>query len=155
MPECIYFARHQNCSNGDECLFLHLDPDTKRPLCPHYERGFCPLGPRCALRHVYDPRPICPFYMVGFCPDGQECKRGKHARFPTDLKPPEVRIEKSKEEIEREKAEKEAELMKLDEEDRAFGERTGNPGGMRDGAGRGRGWTGRRRGRNRAKGGRF
>jgi len=156
MPECIYFARHQNCSNGDECLFLHVDPDTKRALCPHYERGFCPLGPRCALRHVFQPA-ICPFYLVGFCPEGPRCTRGAHARFPTDLKKPEVRIEKSKEELERERMEREMEMQKQDEEDRLNAEKMGISGTQGSGqrGGGQRGWQGRRRRGNRAKGGRF
>ncbi|CAL8575371.1 RNA-binding component of cleavage and polyadenylation factor [Xanthoria parietina] len=52
MPECNQFARTLYCSNGDECLYLHIDPASKLAPCPHYEKGFCPLGPRCAKKHI-------------------------------------------------------------------------------------------------------
>ncbi len=42
MPECNLFVRNGYCSNGDECLYLHIDPQSKLPPCPHYDRGFCP-----------------------------------------------------------------------------------------------------------------
>lgn len=90
MPECNNYSRHGTCPNGDDCMYQHLEPSSKRPPCPHYDRGFCPLGPLCANRHVHKAR-ICPFYMAGFCPNGKECKEGTHARFPTDLKKPVVR----------------------------------------------------------------
>src|SRR5690349_18672367 len=82
MPECNFFVRNGYCSNGDECLYLHIDPQSKLPPCPWYERGFCPLGPECAKKHVR--RKLCPYYLAGFCPDGKECKEGAHARWEKD-----------------------------------------------------------------------
>ncbi|KAK2073921.1 hypothetical protein P8C59_008160 [Phyllachora maydis] len=79
MPECSFFAQKGYCSNGDECLYLHIDPLSKVAPCPHYERGFCPLGPRCDKRHVR--RNMCPFYLAGFCPDGRACRAGAHPRW--------------------------------------------------------------------------
>jgi cleavage and polyadenylation specificity factor subunit 4 len=114
MPECSYYSRTGTCSNGEDCLYLHVDPESKRPSCPHYERGFCPLGPYCANKHVKRDR-ICPFYLAGFCPDGKSCKEGAHPRFPTDLKKPEVRIEKSKEELEQERLAREQERLRQEE----------------------------------------
>ncbi|KZF25998.1 hypothetical protein L228DRAFT_2741 [Xylona heveae TC161] len=52
MPECNFFARNLYCSNGDECLYLHIDPASRLPPCPHYDKGFCPLGPRCSKKHT-------------------------------------------------------------------------------------------------------
>jgi hypothetical protein len=109
MPECSEYAQYAICANGDECLFLHLDPEVKRPSCPHYDRGFCPLGPHCALKHNKKER-LCPFYLCGFCPEGRTCKNGAHARFPMELDKPEVWVEKSKEEKEAIQAEREAGL---------------------------------------------
>lgn len=82
MPECNFFVRNGYCSNGDECLYLHIDPLSKLPPCPHYERGFCPLGPRCAKKHVR--RHLCPYYLAGFCPDGRICKVGIHPKWRSD-----------------------------------------------------------------------
>lgn len=90
MPECNFFVRNGYCSNGEECLYLHVDPDSKIPLCPHYENGFCPLGPTCSKKHVR--KPICKFYLAGFCPDGRQgCKEGAHPRWTTGLVPPTVK----------------------------------------------------------------
>lgn len=90
MPECNFFVRNGYCSNGEECLYLHVDPDSKIPLCPHYENGFCPLGPTCSKKHVR--KPICKFYLAGFCPDGRQgCKEGAHPRWTTGLAPPTVK----------------------------------------------------------------
>ncbi|KAK1830346.1 hypothetical protein QBC39DRAFT_331684 [Podospora conica] len=79
MPECNFFVRNGYCSNGDECLYLHVDPQSRLPPCPHYERGFCPLGPTCDKRHVR--RRFCEFYLAGFCPDGRACKAGAHPKW--------------------------------------------------------------------------
>ncbi|KAH8899313.1 hypothetical protein GQ53DRAFT_586794, partial [Thozetella sp. PMI_491] len=79
MPECNFFVRNGYCSNGDECLYLHIDPQSKLPPCPHYERGFCPLGPRCDKKHVR--RKICPCFLAGFCPEGRTCKDGAHPKW--------------------------------------------------------------------------
>jgi cleavage and polyadenylation specificity factor subunit 4 len=149
MPECSYYARTQTCSNGDDCLYLHIDPEAKRPSCPHYDRGFCPLGPHCALKHNKKEK-LCPFYLCGFCPEGKSCKYGAHARFPTELKKPEVRIEKTQEELDAEKAEREREMMRREEEERERDERNGHGGGR---GFRGN-WDHKKRGGRRGRGGR-
>ncbi|KAF2099457.1 hypothetical protein NA57DRAFT_38374 [Rhizodiscina lignyota] len=141
MPECNYWSRFGTCSNGDDCLYLHPDPESKRAPCPHYERGFCPLGPHCANRHVKRDN-ICPFYMAGFCPDGKACKAGAHPRFPEDLKKPEVKIIKSKEQLEQERLEKEAAREREEEQERERGDSMG--GQQRFGKG---GWQKQRGGR--------
>lgn len=92
MPECNFFLRNGFCSNGDECLYLHIDPQSKLPPCPHYEQGFCPLGPRCAKKHVR--KKMCPYFLAGFCPDGRECKEGAHPKWQKDLEKPTVKVEK-------------------------------------------------------------
>ncbi|KAI0424393.1 hypothetical protein F5Y09DRAFT_142541 [Xylaria sp. FL1042] len=91
MPECNFFVRNGYCSNGDECLYLHIDPLSKLPPCPHYERGFCPLGPACSKRHVR--RKLCPYYLAGFCPDGKACKAGAHPRWDKNLEKPVAKSE--------------------------------------------------------------
>ncbi|KAK1963087.1 hypothetical protein LY78DRAFT_212739 [Colletotrichum sublineola] len=91
MPECNFFMRNGYCSNGEECLYLHIDPQSKLPPCPHYDKGFCPLGPRCSKKHVR--RKLCPFYLVGFCPEGPGCKYGAHPRWRTDLEKPTAKVE--------------------------------------------------------------
>ncbi|KAK3394602.1 hypothetical protein B0H63DRAFT_506282 [Podospora didyma] len=94
MPECNFFVRNGYCSNGDECLYLHIDPQSKLPPCPHYDRGFCPLGPRCDKKHVR--RQICVYYLAGFCPGGKTCPEGAHPRWALDkdMEKPKVREEK-------------------------------------------------------------
>ena len=92
MPECNFFARNGYCSNGEECLYLHIDPQSRMPPCPHYDRGFCPLGPICSKKHVR--RTLCPFYLAGFCPEGKECKEGVHPKWSTDLEKPTPKTEK-------------------------------------------------------------
>ncbi|KAK4116188.1 hypothetical protein N656DRAFT_826083 [Canariomyces notabilis] len=98
MPECNFFVRNGYCSNGDECLYLHIDPSSRLPPCPHYDRGFCPLGPRCDKKHVR--RRLCVYYLAGFCPDGKACKEGAHPRWVPDgeLEKPKAREEKKKDE---------------------------------------------------------
>jgi cleavage and polyadenylation specificity factor subunit 4 len=125
MPECSFFARNGYCSNGDECLYLHIDPGSKLPPCPHYERGFCPLGPRCAKKHAR--KPLCPLYLAGFCPDGRTCKEGVHPhwRSDQDLGEPTVRVEKAPEEIEAERLEKEEEAWEREKEYRERMDRDG------------------------------
>ena len=91
MPECNYFSRHGNCSNGDDCLFLHIAAASKRPPCSHYDRGFCPLGPNCVNKHIRRPPP-CPFYLAGFCPEGRQCAKGSHPRYRENLKKPESKF---------------------------------------------------------------
>ncbi|OJD32890.1 zinc finger ccch type domain containing protein [Diplodia corticola] len=153
MPECNHYSRHLTCSNGDDCLYLHIDPESKRPPCPHYDRGFCPLGPRCAKKHVRRDR-LCRYYLAGFCPNGKQCREGAHPRWQDDLKKPEVRAEKSPEELERERAQREEEARREEERERErFEER--NPGMGGPGKFRG-GWQGRKkRGGRRGGGGRY
>jgi cleavage and polyadenylation specificity factor subunit 4 len=142
MPEC---NRQPTCPAGDECPYQHTDPAFKRPSCPHYERGFCPLGPICANRHILKTK-ICPFYLCGFCPNGKECQEGAHPRFPDDLKPPEVIRPKTQEELDREREEADRLAMEQAERDREMEERGGERSDR--GRGRGRGWgSNRRRGR--------
>jgi len=126
MPECNFFSKHLSCTNGDDCLYLHVDPETKRPPCPHYERGFCPLGPHCANKHVRKER-ICPFYLAGFCPNGRSCTEGAHPKFAVELEKPQPRVFKSPEEIERERMERDEERMREEERER---ERDGQQGGQ-------------------------
>ena len=101
MPECNYFSRHGNCSNGDDCLFLHVSASSKRPSCSHYDRGFCPLGPACANKHIRRPLP-CPHYLAGFCPDGRDCVKGSHPRYRDNLEKPESKAIKERDEHEHE-----------------------------------------------------
>lgn len=152
MPECSYYARTLTCSNGDDCLYLHIDPESKRPPCPHYDRGFCPLGPHCALKHNKKEK-LCPYYLVGFCPEGKACKYGAHPRFPTDLKKPEVRVEKSPEELERERLEREQKREKEEQEERERDERNGHHAGAH--GFRGGRWNKNQRGRGRKRRGGF
>ena len=93
MPECNFFVRNGYCSNGEECLYLHVDPDSKVPRCAHYDNGFCALGPRCARKHARAPLPLCRFFLAGFCPDGRACRAGAHPKWapPAALPPPALR----------------------------------------------------------------
>ena len=152
MPECSYYARTQTCSNGDDCLYLHIDPEAKRPACPHYDRGFCPLGPHCALKHNKKTN-LCPFYLAGFCPEGPTCKYGGHPRFPTDLKKPEPKVEKTPEQLEQERLEREAEREKEEREEREREERNPHHAGGHKAGGRWNKGAGRRGRRGRGRGG--
>lgn len=152
MPECSYYARTLTCSNGDDCLYLHIDPESKRPPCPHYDRGFCPLGPHCALKHNKKDK-LCPFYLAGFCPEGKACKNGAHPRFPTDLKKPEVRVEKTAEELEKERAERQLEQAKEEEKEREREERNPHQGGGHKFRGNWHGGDRKKRGGRRRRGG--
>lgn len=143
--ECPEFARWGYCSAGEDCLYAHIDPLYKRPSCPWYDRGFCPLGPQCANRHVKKEK-LCPFYMAGFCPDGKECKEGAHAKWrdDKDMKKPEVFKPKTEEELMREAEERERVLREEEEREIAREEQRERSGfgGERRG---GREWRGRRR----------
>ncbi|KUJ24361.1 uncharacterized protein LY89DRAFT_19560 [Mollisia scopiformis] len=153
MPECNFFVKNGYCSNGDECLYLHLDPSSKLPPCPHYEKGFCPLGPSCAQRHIR--KDLCLFYLAGFCPDGKTCKNA-HPRWPKDLPQPTVKIEKDPEELLEEQVRAAERLQRQEEEERekwgGGGDRDG--GGERGGRGRGRWHGGGGYGGGRNRGGR-
>lgn len=147
MPECNFFMRNGYCSNGDECLYLHIDPLSRLPPCPHYDMGFCPLGPRCGKKHVR--RKLCPYYLAGFCPDGPECKAGAHPKWRKNLERPRARSEELEEERKREELRKERDGDDDSERGadggRGFGrDRDGGFDG-RFGGGRGRGrWRGGR-----------
>lgn len=43
MPECWFYAKYGECSNP-ECMYLHVDPESKVKDCPWYATGFCKLG---------------------------------------------------------------------------------------------------------------
>lgn len=156
MPECQTYARYQACPNNDECLYAHTAPEAKRPTCEYYDRGFCPLGPLCADRHVRR-RDFCPFYMTGFCPDGKKCKVGEHPRWKEDARVPKVFVPKTEEEKEREREERERQAVEEMEKEREREERglppERGPGGQlrRGFRGRGRGGVRGQRGRGRGK----
>lgn len=113
MPECWFFAKYGFCSNGDECMYLHVTEDMRVRECPNYRKGFCPRGacarcralppfpslpltpadtsphfarpgPECSLKHVR--RVICQDYLVGFCAKGKDCPFGQCVAPP--LSPP-------------------------------------------------------------------
>ena len=132
------------CTQGDDCNYLHPDLDIveerKRPVCEWYERGFCPLGPRCGKRHVKQKQ-ICPFYMAGFCPDGRSCKKGAHARWKEDddLPKPEVKVERSAEEVEMERERLRTEAEERDMRDWERGEGRNRRGNRKPFGRRGRG----------------
>lgn len=77
MPECWFFGKYGECSNS-ECLYLHIDPNSKAKQCQWYARGFCKHGPDCRNRHVRNT--ACPQYLSGFCPFGPECQFG-HPKY--------------------------------------------------------------------------
>ncbi|KAI8821296.1 zinc finger CCCH domain-containing protein, partial [Fimicolochytrium jonesii] len=77
MDECRFYAQYGECSNP-ECVYLHVDPETKVKDCPFYQSGFCKLGPSCKGKHTR--KAICQNYLTGFCPKGPECNLG-HPKF--------------------------------------------------------------------------
>ncbi|EAS33727.3 mRNA 3'-end-processing protein yth1 [Coccidioides immitis RS] len=136
MPECQSFARSGYCANGDDCLYQHVSEEAKLPPCEHYDKGFCPLGPLCAKKHVR--RKICPFYLAGFCPEGRACTTGAHPRWPENLPKPTVKVEKTAEEIEREKARIREEQEKEEEREREWRRERGRGGRFMGGRFRGK-----------------
>jgi cleavage and polyadenylation specificity factor subunit 4 len=162
MPECNFFMRNGYCSNGDECLYLHIDPLSRLPPCPHYDMGFCPLGPTCSKKHVR--RRPCPFYLAGFCPDGPACRAGAHPKWSKDLERPTAKGDEKDEEAKAAAAAAAAATEAgghMDDEARRardggqFQRDDGRFGGRHDGGGRGRGgkWRGGGgRGRYRGRG---
>lgn len=93
-------------------MYLHIPPEKRVGPCPHYEKGFCPLGDTCAKKHIR--KTLCRFYLAGFCPEGKECKEGVHAKWPTNLEPPQVKVERDPEEV----AEEQARLREAAEEEK-------------------------------------
>ncbi|KXH64343.1 hypothetical protein CSAL01_08805 [Colletotrichum salicis] len=152
MPECNFFMRNGYCSNGEECLYLHIDPQSKLPPCPHYDKGFCPLGPRCSKKHVR--RKLCVYYLVGFCPEGPGCKYGAHPRWRTDLEKPSVKVEGEEGEIKRDGEREEGEMFQMHQRDRQrdMHDDRGHGGDRRHG-GRGGRWRGGGNKRYRGRGG--
>ncbi|KAJ9302370.1 hypothetical protein DTO271G3_1236 [Paecilomyces variotii] len=136
MPECQSFSRSGYCPNGDDCLYQHVRPEAKLPPCEHYDRGFCPLGPLCAKRHIR--RKLCPFYLAGFCPEGKACADA-HPRWTENLPKPMMRVEKSEEELERERAMIREEQEREEEREREWRRERGRGGGFMRGRYRGRG----------------
>lgn len=78
MPECWFYSKYGECCNGDECMYLHIDPESKQKECPWYARGFCKHGPNCRNKHVR--KLVCQNYLTGFCPDGLNCQNG-HPKY--------------------------------------------------------------------------
>ncbi|KAJ3015731.1 Cleavage and polyadenylation specificity factor subunit 4 [Thoreauomyces humboldtii] len=77
MPECWFYAKYGECSNP-ECMYMHVDPESKIKDCPWYLTGFCKLGLECRGKHAR--KPICQNYLTGFCPKGPDCTFG-HPKF--------------------------------------------------------------------------
>ncbi|CAG8465779.1 11529_t:CDS:2 [Paraglomus brasilianum] len=77
MPECWFYSRYGECSNED-CMYLHIDPESKIKECAWYARGFCKHGPNCRHKHVR--KVLCQAYLSGFCPKGPECPNG-HPKY--------------------------------------------------------------------------
>ena len=136
MPECNFFVKNGYCSNGgtfvwlsdaprvtltslDECLYLHVDPASKMGNCPHYDKGFCPLGTRCSKKHIR--KALCEFYLAGFCPDGPKCKKA-HPRWPSDLPKPTIKVERDPEEVAEEQARIRENAEREADRERGFGE---------------------------------
>ncbi|KAK5113113.1 hypothetical protein LTR62_003692 [Meristemomyces frigidus] len=156
--ECKEFSRYGICPQGDDCTYLHIPPTSRLrdPTCPHYTRGFCPLGPMCALRHLKHTNP-CPFYLAGFCPNGRahppgpdkvvSCEYGAHLRWKRaeDMHPlkPEVRKPRDEEAEKREREGREEEYFEEMERQRER-EARGEGGLGRWGKGMRRGGGGRR-----------
>ncbi|KAK0851381.1 RNA-binding component of cleavage and polyadenylation factor [Friedmanniomyces endolithicus] len=157
--ECKEFSRYAICPQGEDCTYLHIPPTSRLrdPTCPHYTRGFCPLGPYCSMRHLKHPV-LCPYYLCGFCPNGRahapgmdkvvSCEWGAHPRWvrDEDMFPllPRVRGERDVEGEAREQEAREEEYFAEMERQRER-EAKGESGLGRWGKGEGRG--GARRGK--------
>lgn len=48
MPECWFYSNYRECSNN-ECMYLHIDPESKIKECVWYNRGFCKRGKTVVL----------------------------------------------------------------------------------------------------------
>ncbi|KAI7226377.1 hypothetical protein KC343_g9296 [Hortaea werneckii] len=157
--ECKEFSRYGICPQGDDCTYLHVSPTSRlrEAACPHYTRGFCPLGPYCSMRHIKHKVP-CPFYLAGFCPNGRShppgpdkvicCQYGAHPRWikDEDLHPrqPEVRQPPDVDALRRDQDEREDEYFAEMDRQRER-EARGESGPGRWGKGMRRGGVGRRR----------
>ena len=75
MPECWFYQKYAECSNP-ECMYKHLDPDSKVNECDWYARGFCKHGALCRNKHTR--KAACQNYLTGFCPNGEECQYGQY-----------------------------------------------------------------------------
>lgn len=73
MPECWFFSKFGECTNED-CLFLHVDPNSQYRECLWYKRGFCRHGNMCRNKHI--KKKLCYNYYIGFCPAGPDCEFG-------------------------------------------------------------------------------
>ncbi|KAI9251196.1 hypothetical protein BY458DRAFT_444419 [Sporodiniella umbellata] len=96
MPECWFYSKYGECCNGDECMYLHIDPESKQKECPWYARGFCKHGPNCRNKHVR--KLVCQNYLTGFCPDGLNCPNG-HPKYELPVMytlPPEIEQQQQK-----------------------------------------------------------
>lgn len=109
MPECLFFSKNGFCTQS-ECLYLHIDPNSKIAECPLYNRGYCPDGPKCSKRHIR--RVICPLYLLGFCPKGLECDLS-HPKYEPSLSTPS--LGKTDEDFMNELKKKKLELLKMKE----------------------------------------
>ncbi|KAI7826397.1 hypothetical protein BX661DRAFT_136775, partial [Kickxella alabastrina] len=46
------FYKHNNCTAGNNCLFLHeVTVTTEKTVCKYFVKGNCRYGHRCALIH--------------------------------------------------------------------------------------------------------
>ncbi|KAJ3300066.1 Cleavage and polyadenylation specificity factor subunit 4 [Borealophlyctis nickersoniae] len=77
MPECWFYAKYGECSNP-ECMYQHVDPESKVGECIWYARGLCKNGPLC--RHKHTRKALCQLYVTGFCPKGDACLFG-HPKY--------------------------------------------------------------------------
>ncbi|OLY79016.1 Cleavage and polyadenylation specificity factor subunit 4 [Smittium mucronatum] len=71
MPECWFYAKYGECGNSEECVYQHIDPDSRVKECPWYARGFCKNGQHCKRKHAR--KIMCKNYLFGFCPLGPKC----------------------------------------------------------------------------------
>eukprot|EP00127_Corallochytrium_limacisporum_P003142 Clim_evm71s146 gene=Clim_evmTU71s146 len=70
MPECQFYSKTGECNN-EECMFRHIDPESKIRNCVWFDKGFCKHGNLCKNRHK--KRAACQNYINGFCPEGPNC----------------------------------------------------------------------------------
>ena len=66
MPTCLYFLKVPfGCSTrvrftsslqglcaDSECPYVHVNLDAGTPVCPDFQRGYCPKGADCMQRHL-------------------------------------------------------------------------------------------------------